>query len=80
MQVSQQVALGQIRDLTLTGVIREWFRLVTAEMFNPDNALFTLSVEGNRMQPNSCVPVFDTLTPNLTPLIAPDYPTSIQIT
>jgi hypothetical protein len=34
------------------GVVREWFRLVTAEMFNPDNALFTLSVEGNRMQPN----------------------------
>jgi E3 ubiquitin-protein ligase HUWE1 len=26
-------------------------------MFNPDNALFTLSVEGNRMQPNPYVPL-----------------------
>lgn len=66
--MSVQVSLGplllscsaHLRLTALTGVVREWFRLVTQEMFNADNALFTLSVEGNRMQPNPYVPLIDT--------------------
>jgi E3 ubiquitin-protein ligase HACE1 len=36
-----------------SGVLREWFRLITAEIFNQDNALFKLSSDGMRFQPNS---------------------------
>jgi E3 ubiquitin-protein ligase HACE1 len=35
------------------GVAREWFHLLSAELLNPDYALFTQSPDGNTFQPNS---------------------------
>jgi hypothetical protein len=34
------------------GVRREWFRIISQEMFNPDNALFKPSANNNAFQPN----------------------------